>query len=339
MSGPYQFRSLVLEGGGVKGIAYAGAFAELEKLGITKDLTRVAGTSAGAISAALIALGASSDYVAKAVGGTKFRSFMDSSFGVLRDANRLLTEYGWYMGDTFGEWMRERVGELTGNPHFTFGQLWDEVENKKNPKFKKLYVNGSRLTRKDTVTYSGLTPDAEIWYGVRVSMSIPLFFAAMHDKDRNVLVDGGVTWNYPVDIFDYEGYLSDPKNGSRPSYTTTYGPDHVYNKETLGLRVDTKDQIQAEKDDWNDPPVQINNFVDYAACLIGYMTDLANRLHLHQNDWHRTIFIDASGVGTTEFNLADAKRDMLIANGRKGVVDYFKWFDDPNADPVPLNRI
>src|SRR3979490_672718 len=121
MSGPYQFRSLVLEGGGVKGIAYAGAFAELEKLGITKDLTRVAGTSAGAISAALIALGASSDYVAKAVGGTKFRSFMDSSFGVLRDANRLLTDYGWFIGDEFVAWMRERISELAGNPDLTFG--------------------------------------------------------------------------------------------------------------------------------------------------------------------------------------------------------------------------
>ena len=76
-----QFRSLVFEGGGVKGIAYAGALEELEKRGIVKDITRVAGTSAGAISAALVALGATSEYVAEAVGGTNFRSFMDSSFG------------------------------------------------------------------------------------------------------------------------------------------------------------------------------------------------------------------------------------------------------------------
>ena len=334
----YQFRSLVFEGGGVKGIAYAGALAELEKLGIVKDVTRVAGTSAGAITAALVALGASADYVADAVGSTKFRSFMDSSFGMLRDLNRLLTDYGWFKGDTFSEWMRKQIYALTDNADLTFGQLWKMVEGKKNAKFKKLYVTGSNLSGQIPIVYSGLTPDAPIWYGVRVSMSIPLFFAAMRDNHQSVLVDGGVTWNYPLDIFDFKGFLSDAKAGTKPTYTT-YTPDHVYNKETLGLRVDTRDQIQAEKDGWKSPAKSVNNFVDYVACLVGYMGDMANRLHLHKNDWHRTIFIDASGVGTTEFDLSDAKRDMLIKNGYKGVVDYFDWFDDPKADPVPLNRV
>ena len=45
-----QFRNLVFEGGGVKGIAYAGAVAVLEDKGILPGIRRVAGTSAGAIS-------------------------------------------------------------------------------------------------------------------------------------------------------------------------------------------------------------------------------------------------------------------------------------------------
>src|SRR5437763_14840961 len=100
-----QFRSLVFEGGGVKGIAYAGALEELDNRGITGEVTRVAGTSAGAITAALVALGASAKYVGEAIGGTNFRSFLDSAFGVLRDTNRLLTEYGWVKGDEFATWM------------------------------------------------------------------------------------------------------------------------------------------------------------------------------------------------------------------------------------------
>src|SRR4051794_5399512 len=44
---------LVLEGGGVKGIGLAGAILELDKAGYT--FPRVAGTSAGAIAASLIA--------------------------------------------------------------------------------------------------------------------------------------------------------------------------------------------------------------------------------------------------------------------------------------------
>jgi NTE family protein len=55
-----QFRNLVFEGGGVKGIAYAGAIEVLEKESILSDIKRVAGTSAGAITAALLASGAKS---------------------------------------------------------------------------------------------------------------------------------------------------------------------------------------------------------------------------------------------------------------------------------------
>jgi len=46
-----QFRNLAFEGGGVKGIAYAGASAVLEDKGILPNICRVAGTSIGAITA------------------------------------------------------------------------------------------------------------------------------------------------------------------------------------------------------------------------------------------------------------------------------------------------
>jgi NTE family protein len=334
-----QFRSLVFEGGGVKGIAYAGALEELEKRRIIEDVTRVAGTSAGAISAALVALGATSDFVAETVGGTNFRSFMDSSFGMVRDANRLLADYGWFKGDAFSEWMKKQIAKLAGDPNLTFGQLWSLVETKKKPAFKKLYVTGSNLTGQIPIVFSKDTADTPIWLGVRISMSIPLFFAAVRDVNQSVLVDGGVTWNYPLDLFDSKRFLDDKNNGGVVPHYTRYDADHIYNKETLGLRVDTKDQIQAEKDAWKSPPAKVNNFVDYVACLVGYMGDMANRLHLHENDWHRTVFIDASGVGTTEFGLSDEKTQRLIANGRQGVIDYFAWFDNPNTTPRPINKI
>ncbi len=49
----YQFRNLVFEGGGVKGIAYVGAIKVLEEKGIMPNIVRVGGTSAGAINAVL----------------------------------------------------------------------------------------------------------------------------------------------------------------------------------------------------------------------------------------------------------------------------------------------
>ena len=50
----YPFHNLVFEGGGVKGVVYVGALAILEEKGILPQITRVGGTSAGAINAMLL---------------------------------------------------------------------------------------------------------------------------------------------------------------------------------------------------------------------------------------------------------------------------------------------
>ena len=45
------YQNLVLEGGGIRGVAYCGAIEELERQGVLQHITRVGGTSAGAIQA------------------------------------------------------------------------------------------------------------------------------------------------------------------------------------------------------------------------------------------------------------------------------------------------
>lgn len=342
-----QFKNLVFEGGGVKGIAYSGALQVLEsppnnQASVMPDIKRVAGTSAGAISAALVALGATSKDVENIVGGTKFREFMDDSFGVIRDIDRLLNDYGWYKGDAFSAWMQKQVYALCQNSEITFSELAQKA-SQANSKFKELFVVGTNLSMQMPAVYSAeLTPDFPVWEAVRISMSIPLFFAAIKRvQPRQIFVDGGVTWNYPLDLFDDTKYLLNPAAGIDPAAMnyTRYDDNHVYNKETLGFRVDTKDEIQAEKDSWRLPPVEINDFFDYAKALVGYMGDMANKMHLHKNDWDRTVFIDAGGVKTTEFDLADDKVRLLVANGKQGAEAYLNWFNDPNAAPPPLNRI
>ena len=72
----YNFKNLVFEGGGVKGIAYGGALEELEKRNILNGITRVAGTSAGAINACLLALGYSYKEVSDIIAQTSFKSFV-----------------------------------------------------------------------------------------------------------------------------------------------------------------------------------------------------------------------------------------------------------------------
>ena len=334
-----QFRNLVFEGGGVKGIAYAGALQILEQKRVLSDIKRTAGTSAGAITAALVALGASSQRVQEIVGGTKFRTFMDDSFGVVRDMNRLVNDYGWFKGEAFSGWLQKQIYSLCGKPDLTFGELRDRANKK--PPFRELYVVGTNLTQQMPMIYSAeVTPNTPIWEAVRISMSIPLFFASVRVNPGNqVNVDGGVTWNYPLDLFDDVRYVEKGQVAySKPNYPTKYDDNHVYNKETLGLRVDTWDEIKAEKETWNLPPAKIEDFFDYAKALVGFMGDMANKMHLHTNDWHRTIAIDAGGVRTTEFDLSDQKVNMLVENGCKGTEAYFKWFEGANSEPPPVNR-
>lgn len=332
----YKFRNLVFEGGGVKGIAYAGALQALEEAKILPDITRVAGTSAGAITATLLALGAGSKDIAAIVGGTDFKQFMDAGFpgsGILR----LVNDYGWYKGDAFSDWIKGIIQRYTGNPELTFVGL-RALRNRPGKAYRDLYVVGTDLSKQQPMVFSADdTPGVPLWQATRTSMSIPLFFQAVK-QDGDVRVDGGVTWNYPVDLFDDRKYLSDPKAGAKPATPTVYDKDQVYNKETLGFRVDTLDEIAAEKASWKLPPQDVDNLVDYITALIGFMTDMANKAHLSEQDWHRTVFIDAAGIGATDFSLSDAQIRMLTANGLKGARDYLKWYASAKGAKKPLNR-
>ena len=92
---------LVCEGGGVKGIGLAGAYAGLEEAGYAPK--RVAGTSAGAITAALIAAGYTSAELKEIVLSLDFRQFEDKGWEdripLLGTPLSVLLEAGVYEGD------------------------------------------------------------------------------------------------------------------------------------------------------------------------------------------------------------------------------------------------
>ncbi|HEX2668969.1 MAG TPA: patatin-like phospholipase family protein [Gammaproteobacteria bacterium] len=330
-----QFRNLVFEGGGVKGIAYAGAIQALEEAGILPNILRVAGTSAGAITAVLLSLGAGSKDVAAIVGGTDFHQFMDAGFP-LSAPLRLVRDYGWYKGDAFADWIKAIIKRYAKDGGLTFAGL-RKLRAQGGNSFRELYMVGTDLCTQQPLVFSAEdTPDVPIWSATRTSMSIPLFFQAVR-VGKDVRVDGGVSWNYPLDLFDDKKYLDDKRAGVKPDYPTVYDADQVYNKETLGFRVDTSDEIAAEKASWKLPPADINNVADYIKALVGFMTDIANKAHLHENDWHRTVFIDAAGVSATDFGLSQAEVRTLVANGLKGARDYLAWFADPKPAVKPRN--
>ncbi|MFO7861029.1 MAG: patatin-like phospholipase family protein [Desulfosalsimonas sp.] len=71
-----QFRNLIVEGGGVKGIAYIGAMQVLTQRGLLDGIQRVGGASAGAINALIFALGYDIHIQRQILHSTDFKKFM-----------------------------------------------------------------------------------------------------------------------------------------------------------------------------------------------------------------------------------------------------------------------
>ena len=342
----YHFKNLVFEGGGVKGIAYVGALETLHKEGILQKIDRVAGTSAGAMVAVLVGLRYSAQEISDILWDINFKNFMDSSWGVIRDIDRFVNDYGWYKGDFFRDLMAGYIERKTGNGEITFKQLADIK------KFRDIHLIGTDLTTGYSKVFSAaLTPNMKIADAARISMSIPLFFAAVKgaNGDNHIYVDGGLLDNYAIKVFDRQDFVFDQVNARQTEYYKKINERmiamsapkmqkkndfnlYVYNKETLGFRLDGKEEIQMFLDP-NAQPVEkeIKSLFTYTKALVTTLIDFQNNVHLHSDDWQRTIFIDTLGVSATDFNITDAKKQLLVEAGRGFTQDYLDWYNNDEA--------
>jgi NTE family protein len=341
----YPFRNLVFEGGGVKGIAYIGAMEVLDKKRILNNIKRVGGASAGAINALLFALGYSIEETRTILWQLDFDNFEDGSFWPI-NVLRIFNRYGWYKGEFFKNWIGDLIKKKTGSRHTTFAEL-SRLGMERG--FREVSMIGTNLSTRFSEIYTAdLTPEMQLADAVRISMSIPLFFKAVRDSREDVLADGGVLDNYPIKLFDRQKYL-DPIDREKHSFIPPYyaranqvfrselTSPYVYNKETLGFRLDTKEEIDVFKD--HKPPVahRITSFAEYAKGLIGTMLESQESQHLHSDDWQRTIYIDTLGVKTTDFDLGEQKKNELLKSGVTNTELYFKWYENPKNRPI--NRV
>lgn len=282
----YHFKNLVFEGGGVKGIAYIGAMQVLHSNGILSDIQRVGGTSAGAINATLFALGFTNTEQRKILKNLNFKNFMDDSWGVLRDADRLIDKFGWYKGDFFREWIGKLIENRLGSSHATFRDL-------KEAGRPDLYVYETNLSTRFGERFSyEHTPTVRVADAVRISMSIPLFFAAVRNIRNDVYVDGGVLNNYPIKLFDRKKYIVSDNKKKMALMTDYYEKEnesflkknpssspYIFNKQTLGFRLDSKQEIGVFRDGSEPQHHKINDFFDYAIALVTSIY-IARALHI-----------------------------------------------------------
>ena len=320
-----RYKNLVLEGGGIRGLAYPGAMQVLEEKGVLQNIENVAGCSAGAIMGLMIALHYSSHEIDSIFSTLKIQQFNDGSFfGIPR---RVKKEYGIFKGDKFEEWLSKLIINKTGNAEITFAQLHQLHVINKN--FKELYVTGTNISRQKLQIFSWHhSPGMKLKTAVHISGCIPVYYKPVavdsnwqevseKNKKTNVdlYVDGGMLNNYPLNIFDTCNTGGDP-------FTCE---DIIYNKQTLGLKLERPEQIlQITKGIVDIAPYPVNSLNDYKLALINLMQEtLQRKTATLQNEKGRTIYISYGNTFGKIRKVSAAEKKELFNNGVNAAATFF----------------
>jgi NTE family protein len=155
--------------------------------------------------------------------------------------------------------------------------------------------------------------------------------------------------NYAIKTFDRKDFVGNQANARRTAYYEKINErikqmtppkmgkmdviyEYVYNKETLGFRLDSKDEIEMYLNpNAQHPAKEIKTFFSYTKALINTLIDFQNNVHLHSDDWQRTIYINTFGVEATDFDITDAKKNQLVEAGRGFTQDYLDWYNNDEA--------
>ncbi len=212
---------LVLEGGGVKGLALVGALEVLDQAGYS--FPRVAGTSAGALVGAVVAAlqhrGEDLTTLRDIALTLDYRKFRDRGLwidppgplGLLADGIAVVLEEGAYEGKYLRDWMRGVLRDL-GVETFADLRRDDPGDDGDAHHQWSLVVTASDISRRRLVKLPwdyadyGLDPDEQLVAdAVRASASIPFFYEPVQlrgPRGTATLVDGGLVSNYPISIFE-----------------------------------------------------------------------------------------------------------------------------------------
>jgi NTE family protein len=296
------YYNAVFEGGGMKAIALVGAYFELEKAGY--KINNMAGSSAGAIVAALLAVGYTASEIEHLLKETDFLKFKQKSWKNLVPFSKLFNisvNYGIYCADTFETWLNDLL-DKKGKTKFKhlLNKNYTSIRDK-----YKLQVTATDLTTKKLLILPHDIKDFNIEPGelsiataVRMSMSLPIFYIPYiltNNKLKHLIVDGGLMSNYPIWLLD---------DGKTPGIPT------------FGFKF--KHHLQEHN--------EITNTFTFLKSIIESSLESEDYYSTYQliGDKERTIYInttiDKKGkltpVHTTDFDISKAELGLLFNNGR-----------------------
>ena len=314
-----QYTNLALEGGGMKGLAYSGAFEVLDSIGITQHIERVAGTSSGAMNGMLISIGYSGKEITHLNLTKNFGKYSQVGIPILSGLIRFYRTYGYYKTDRFMVDLAQAMRYKGISPDITFIEL--HKLRSSNPKIKDLYITGANLTDQKLEVFSHRTyPNMKIIDAVKISISIPLYYEAIFmqpngeiidkknaDQNTKVMTDGGVIDNYPFHVFDSLVYLNDGQN----SY-------YLCNEKTLGLKLESDSSQKSMANH------VISNQKDFFGAFSHLSSETLNRRHLGKQQFDQTIFINTQGFNPKIRRLNEKKKREIIRYGYQSTIRFFE---------------
>lgn len=303
---------LVLEGGGAKLPALVGAISALSEEPGHYTFQRVAGTSAGALIGALVATGASPEYMKHLMLGVDFTRFEDVAPAfrftpLLGRAEGLLLHKGMYRGKALHAFLTELLAERGVR---TWADLRQEDPGSSLPpedRYKLVVlvsdVSRGRMLRLpwDYRRLLGVDPDVQpVADALYASAAIPFFFRPRRLPadprlvgHRSVLcADGGLMSPFPVGIFDRTDFAPrrwpsiGVKLSGRATAMTGWRPNH--------------------------------NVVQYAVSVISTLFNARERVHIDDPAViARTVFVDTSEYSSTDFGISREQKLELFTLGMR----------------------
>lgn len=326
--------NLVLEGGGVRGIALVGALQAIEEALRDKytdtSIAYMAGTSAGAIVATLAAAGYSPKELADIIGGPVLGNLSEPHWiGRLLDRLRIVRDYpairqyvdlaiklprivtrlGLLTGDYFEEVMRDLLRQKGIR---TFADLkMPGCERHEEPSLRyRVHLIASDITRGHMLTLPddmnlqeyGVEPDElDVARAVRMSVSVPGLFEPVRcvgmNQVESYIVDGGLLSNFPIALFD--------RLQSAPLGTDLMMPRPL----TLGVRI-LRDRYHPIR--FPRLPHALYALVD-TALEAHDVSDISKAVD--ELKWARAVEVNTEAVSIFRFNLSPLQRELLYDAG------------------------
>jgi len=278
----WDFSTLVLSGGGVRGIAMLASLIVLEEHKCLEKIKVYAGTSIGALLVSLISIGYNPTELNKEI--------WDIDLNDLRSVDlwNFFNNFGLDTGNKITETLKELFRKKNINDDITFEELHKDLG-------KTLIITGTVVNKHKLEIFSHKThPKCKIIDAVRISISIPFLFSAPK-YENNYYSDGGILNNYPISCL--KNYINEN--------------DHV-----IGIHLvhefAMKERVHINTCDF---PTFSKHLVYTAIEEINRLRNLLSKYeYSHKNV--DTIEINTEGIGSIPINITDGNKKKLFSLGQ-----------------------